>query len=36
MCDKFDDHVSYMTAQDVDKNGDKLTSVAMSDMWQVT
>jgi len=29
MCDKFDDHISYMTAKHVDKNGDKLVSVAM-------
>jgi len=29
MCDKFDDHISYMIAKDVGKNGDKLTSVAM-------
>jgi len=28
MCDKIDDHVSYMTAKDV-TNCDKLTSVAL-------
>jgi len=29
MCDKFDDHVSYMTAKHADKNVDKLASVVM-------
>jgi len=29
MCDKLDDHVSCMTTKHIDKNGDKLVSVAM-------